>query len=265
MTRIYEDCCHAWIMTQISTHSAIELRPLSKGVAAWLWPAGVVLAVAAGLVARGADWSLLVGALAVQTVLSLMVCARGRWRTGRLGLANQVTLARAGLVAVLAAALIQPDWFRDQAWLMAGLVLTVLLLDGVDGWLARRRSEVSTFGARFDMEVDAALIAVLSVGLVVTGKVGLWVLAIGLMRYAFVGAAWIWPWLSTPLPTSFRRKLVCVWQVAALLVCLTPLVGPALATPVLAVALLALVVSFSVDVAWLWRHSAPPEQQQEVS
>ena len=37
-----------------------------------------------------------------------------------------------------------------------------LLLDAVDGGVARRTGTVSGFGARFDMEVDAFLILVLS-------------------------------------------------------------------------------------------------------
>ena len=36
------------------------------------------------------------------------------------------------------------------------------LLDLVDGWVARRTGTASPFGARFDLETDAALILVLS-------------------------------------------------------------------------------------------------------
>ena len=38
-----------------------------------------------------------------------------------------------------------------------------LALDGVDGQVARRTRTVSALGARFDMEVDAFLVLVLSV------------------------------------------------------------------------------------------------------
>ena len=48
---------------------------------------------------------------------------------------------------------------------MAALAGFALALDGVDGHLARRFDQVSDFGARFDMEVDAALILVLCIGL----------------------------------------------------------------------------------------------------
>ena len=46
---------------------------------------------------------------------------------------------------------------------LLGLSAVALALDGVDGWWARRTGTCSAFGARFDMEVDAFLILVLSV------------------------------------------------------------------------------------------------------
>ena len=61
-----------------------------------------------------------------------------------------------------------------------------LVLDWVDGQVARRTGTVTAFGARFDMEVDAFLILVLSV--YVAGSFGPWVLAIGLARYALLAA-----------------------------------------------------------------------------
>lgn len=170
-----------------------------------------------------------------------------------LGPANHVTLARAVLVALLAGALGAPDWVESHAVLVAALASVALLLDGVDGWVARRCACASAFGARFDMELDAFLILVLCVHLLVLGKAGPWVLAIGAMRYAFVGAMRPWPWLERPLPERFRRKLVCVWQVASLLVCLLPIVGGGLATVLLALALGLLAVSFAIDIRWLHR------------
>jgi hypothetical protein len=100
------------------------------------------------------------------------------------------------------------------------------------------------------MELDAFLILALCVHLLVMGKAGSWVLAIGAMRYVFVAAMRIWPWLDGPLPESRRRKLVCVWQVGSLLLCLLPTVGAGQAAPLLALALGLLAWSFAVDVRW---------------
>ncbi len=222
---------------------------------AWLWSAMLPLGGAGLLLWLGAGWAAVVAGLALYALTSAVLAYQRRRHAAPFGRASQVTLARSGLVALLAGALFEPALYRELGWWLAGLALAALILDGVDGWLARRLNESSDFGARFDMEVDAALILVLCLGLMAAGKAGAWVLAIGVMRYVFVGAASAWPWLSAPLPPSFRRKLVCVWQVAALLICLTPVVGPALATPILASALALLDWSFWVDVAWLKRHA----------
>ena len=68
-----------------------------------------------------------------------------------------------------------------------------LVLDGVDGTVARARGETSSFGARFDMETDAALLLALCLAVPALGVAGWWVLAIGGLRYGYVLAGWIAP------------------------------------------------------------------------
>jgi len=91
-----------------------------------------------------------------------------------------------------------------------------------------------------------------------SGQAAAWVLLIGAMRYAFVAAAAVLPWLGEPLPERFRRKLVCVVQVIALLLALAPILGPGGQAAVLAVALISLLLSFGADVIWLYHHRQPP-------
>ena len=134
--------------------------------------------------------------------------------------------------------------------------VVVMGLDGVDGWLARRHRIASDFGARFDMEVDALLILALSVLAWRFEKAGVWVIASGAMRYAFVAAGLRWRWLHAPLPPSLRRKTVCVVQLAALTLILFPAVAPPLTTAIAATALAMLTCSFLVDTLWLWRRAA---------
>ena len=125
-------------------------------------------------------------------------------------------------------------------------------LDLADGWLARRTKLASAFGARFDMEVDALLILVLSVLVWRTGLTGPWVLASGLMRYAFVAAALALPWMNRALPPSRRRQAICVVQIAALVAALAPIVNPSAALALAAGSLALLTWSFAGDVAWLF-------------
>jgi phosphatidylglycerophosphate synthase len=126
-----------------------------------------------------------------------------------------------------------------------------MLLDGLDGRVARRTGTSSAFGARLDMELDAFHQLALSALLWLTAKVPAWVLAIGGMRYLFVVAGWRWPVLTGELFPSMRRKVVCVVAGIILLVCMGPIVSPAIAPRLAAAALLLLVWSFAVDIRWL--------------
>lgn len=202
-------------------------------------------------------WTVLLG-YAVMSVL-LMAGAPRRLPPPGLGWANRITLLRATLVLPVAALLVTPGSARGSlAWLAVALALVALLMDGVDGAVARRTSSETSFGARFDMELDAFLILVLA-GLVWTSTpLGFWVVFIGLIRYVFVLAGWLWPRLEQDLPPSFRRKLICVVQVAALLVALAPVVSPPVAAGVCVVALTLLAYSFAVDVLWLVRRARRP-------
>lgn len=173
------------------------------------------------------------------------------------GPANRVTLGRAALVLPVAALAVQPE-VTDPALRTVVVVLAAvaLLLDGVDGWVARRTGTGTAFGARFDMETDAFLILALSVLAWRAGPVGPWIVGIGALRYAFVIAGKAWPVLQRELPPSFRRKLICVVQGIALLVVVAPWVPAPLAIAVGAAALTSLVGSFAVDTLWAVRTPA---------
>ena len=80
-----------------------------------------------------------------------------------------------------------------------------------------------------------------------------WVLLVGLMRYFFMIAQRIYPALKRPLPPSFRRKLICVYQVVALLSLLLPFVVPPVSSVIAANALVLLTYSFATDVVFLVR------------
>jgi phosphatidylglycerophosphate synthase len=180
---------------------------------------------------------------------ALVVCF---WPHGGLGWANRVTLVRSALVALIAGGLIAKGSVVGQ-WQWLGIAATALLLDGVDGFVARRAHCESDFGARFDMELDALLILLLCLSLITTAELDPWVLLIGTMRYVFVLASGVYPWLKVPLFASGRRKAVCVWQVVALLLALTPLTPSGVSALLALSALITLVYSFGVDVWWLYR------------
>lgn len=192
--------------------------------------------------------------IAVAVYLAIAWRVHRAWPDRRgFGWANRVTLARAALVALLIGALTAPALLSTHATLLAGLAFAVIGLDGLDGWIARVSNGVTAFGARFDMEVDALLILVLSIAVVMAGQGGWWVLAIGAMRYAFVAAGALLPWLKRDLPESNVRKAVCVAQGLVLAAVLLPWIAPPATDVLLAAALAALGASFARDIRWLAR------------
>lgn len=199
--------------------------------------------------------------LRAAAVFAVMMALAARGRMAHhpfptIGPANQVTGVRA-LLAALAAALIGEPVTSEAAWLAVTGTVILAALDGVDGWLARRTGMASRFGARFDMETDAFFILVLSVLVWRHGKAGAWVILCGLMRYAFAAAGWLLPWLARPLRSTGRGKTVAVLQMAGLAAALAPAVAPPLSTGVASATLAALVWSFALDIAWLWRTRGP--------
>jgi phosphatidylglycerophosphate synthase len=171
---------------------------------------------------------------------------------GILGVANRVTLVR-GALAALAAGLLLTEPRPARAWFAVAIIAAALALDGVDGALARRRGLATAFGARFDMETDALTILILCGLAWRFERAGAWVILGGALRYAFVAAGGLWPWLRRPLPASRRRQTACVVQVAALVACLAPVAPPRVAAAIAALGLAGLAASFGADLLWLGR------------
>jgi len=172
----------------------------------------------------------------------------------RFGPANVVTTIRALLVSAVAGLMGEPH-APGLAAAAAATSALAAILDGLDGWLARRTRMASAFGARFDMEIDALLIQVLSILAWRYGKAGVWVLASGLLRYVFAAAGWVWSWLRRPLFASIRRKAICVVQIAGLILAIAPAITRPASAWIAAASLAALSYSFLTDTVWLWRRS----------
>lgn len=220
---------------------------------------GLGLVIGAALVLTGPSalaLALSVGGYSVGVVLAIGFLRRG-FPHPTLGFCNVVTLARLALTAALLAPLAHQEAIP---WAVFGIAAVALALDGADGWLARREGRTSSFGARFDMEVDAGLGLILALNAWAlntwaVGLTGALVLLIGMPRYVFVVAAVALPWLGQALPDRFGRKVVCVLQIAVLIVLQLPIVSAGVATILAAVAAVILLWSFGRDVVWLWRHS----------
>lgn len=205
--------------------------------------------VVLGGMAATAHLAVLAGVGLVGAAAVAVGSRRDRWS----GPADRVTLGRTvlagGCATVVVLALLGD--LPPRSWWLLALAAPAAVLDAVDGAVARRTATATPAGARLDMEVDAALLLVLSVAL--APVVGWWVLGVGLMRYAFVAAGRVRPHLREPLPYSLFRRAVAATQAAVLVTALVPVVPVALAAAACAAALALLAVSFGRDVVALER------------
>ena len=176
--------------------------------------------------------------------------------------ADVVTTVRLLLVCVLAA-LVGRGFVAPVAlgWLVS-LAVVALVLDAVDGHVARRTGTCTPFGARYDMEVDALLILVLSVH--VARTLAWWVLLIGLARYLLLVAGWVWPWLRAETPPRPWAKVVAVVQGVLLTVATADVLPRHVVLPALAVALALLAESFGHQVLQL-RRLRPADAERRPS
>ena len=206
-----------------------------------------VLGVAPGIGLVG--WA---AGLTCGTALSVAVArSASNGRVEAFGPADLVTLTRATLSCGVAA-LVADSFVREvPAWTLVALAAVALALDTVDGQVARRTGTASRFGARLDGEADAFLMLVLSV--YVARGVGVWVLAIGAVRYPFAIAGWVLPWMRAQLPPRYWRKVVTATAGLALTFAAAEIAARE-ATYALVLALVLLAESFGRDVWWLWRH-----------
>lgn len=223
-----------------------------------------MIGVRAGLLAAVTGLVVLLGGLAAVTGIGVaglavgLACAavlgtaadRSARRAGvrSWGPADVVTLVRATLACGVAALVTDALVAQASVPVLVPLAVVALALDAVDGRVARRTGTVSPLGARLDGEADAFLMLVLSVH--VAAGVGAWVLAIGLVRYAFAMAGWVLPWMRADLPPRYWRKVVTAVAGIALVWAVADLPGTYAA---LGVATLLLAESFGRDVGWLWR------------
>jgi phosphatidylglycerophosphate synthase len=227
------------LLTSAALLGALSLTgPL--GVAGWI----------AGLATAGGTVALLTGA---------------RTRSGQLETqpADWVTLTRAVLCAGVAALVADSFTGSTRVTELVLLSSVALALDAVDGRVARRTGTATPLGARFDGEVDAFLILLLSVE--VSRDYGLWVLLIGAARYALLAAGWVVRWLAAPLPPRHWRKVVAAIQGIVLTVAASGLLPWRTGMIAVGVALVLLAESFGRDIVWLYRNGAGPRTRRTLA
>jgi phosphatidylglycerophosphate synthase len=217
-----------------------------------------IVSATAGLGVAGWIAGLATGSAAT----ALIVTARMRSDQPAIHPADWVTLTRAVLIAGVAGLVADSFGRPVPVTALVTLSTVALVLDAVDGPVARRTGTATPLGARFDCEVDAFLILLLSI--YVSQDYGGWVLVIGAARYALLLAGWLMPWLAAPLPPRYWGKVVAAVQGIVLTVAASGLLDRLTGMIAVAAALLLLAESFGRNVIWLYRTGAGPRTRRAV-
>ncbi len=222
----------------------VASSPLNARLARWAaLHAVLLLAATATALATDALWPVaLVGAA---SFVGFAVAFRHHWTpTGAFGAANTLTACRLG--GLLALAL----WPMPTLWI-AGGAAALLLLDGADGWLARRFDQASDFGAFFDKEVDAFALLVLCLLAVQYQGIAPLLITAGLLRYVFAVLMHLGNPPARTEPRTNAARYLYVFMMGAVLLPFLPL--PAWSQVVLWTAVAGLVASFLPYFAWALR------------
>jgi CDP-diacylglycerol--glycerol-3-phosphate 3-phosphatidyltransferase len=130
--------------------------------------------------------------------------------------ANRVTLARVVLIPVFVVVLLArlPNW---GPWLAAGIFTVLASTDAVDGYLARSRNEVTTFGKFIDPLADKLLVTAALVSLVELGTLGAWIAIVIISREFIVsGLRLVAIAEGKVIAASWYGKAKTVFQICAI-------------------------------------------------
>jgi CDP-diacylglycerol--glycerol-3-phosphate 3-phosphatidyltransferase len=131
-------------------------------------------------------------------------------------LPNALTLCRIFLVPCLVAVLLT----RTERWeLIGGAIFAVAALtDWLDGYLARRRKQVTTLGIMLDPVADKLLVSAAFISLVQTGLAPAWMVVVVVGReFAVMGLRMVAVEQGITIPASPLGKGKMAMQVVAIL------------------------------------------------
>ena len=143
-----------------------------------------------------------------------------------LNVPNALTILRLCLVPVFAWLLLRDGGDDQTSRVWAAVVfLGASLTDLVDGEIARRQGQVTTFGKVADPISDKALTGTALVGLSYLGELPWWVTVVILTREIGVTLLRFWVIRRGVIPASRGGKAKTVAQMVAILMYLLPLTG----------------------------------------
>ncbi len=180
------------------------------------------------------------------------------WALGAgLSVANAISFLR---VVLLVCAALSSLWGeRDLTTL---ILLTAILSDALDGYIARRMEQATAAGAVLDMEADQNLVLVMALLAAQTSEFGVLLLLLPALKYCSVlASAGLGRPLLDPKPVAGdnrRAKSIYVLVLMALVLEIQPYPLGALPTIFSALAIPALCASFALDFVHQLRSDGAP-------
>lgn len=139
--------------------------------------------------------------------------------------ANVITMVRICLVPVFVVAIISPwpEWigFAEldiwKAWIAAGIFVVISCTDWLDGYLARKRNEVTDFGKFMDPLADKILVTAALLVLIELGALPSWVVLLIVAREFIVsGVRMVAASKGEVIAASWYGKFKTVFQMIAI-------------------------------------------------
>ena len=185
-------------------------------------------------------------------IVGILSCAFIWIRQNRLRIADMVTGFRA---AAASGGFILLAFDAGGNLFPLLLFITAEVSDFFDGFLSRKDGGTS-FGARWDLEIDAFFILLLSVSAYLYGGVGGWVVIAGLLRYVFFHIyLFVTPVTIKSRALGVYMKTACVVAVILLIVANQRWLDQGMRTAAGLIALVFLSISFLWELAYYARGS----------
>lgn len=174
-----------------------------------------------------------------------------------IGYANIVTITR---LCIIIGSMILSEHLSDLQLFL--ILLVAILMDGLDGVLARIFNQTSKFGEVLDMEGDAFLVAALSIYHVNHGTAPVWILLPGFMRFSF-------GLLNSFIPNEFKeftsKKFRATIAVVFFFSLVLPFIVPQpISTWILQIAGALILLSFGLSLIGLFARSNNVNQTRKI-
>jgi CDP-diacylglycerol--glycerol-3-phosphate 3-phosphatidyltransferase len=178
-------------------------------------------------------------------------------------LPNLLTVFRILLIPVLVALLLNEVPSGDA--IAAGVFALAALTDTLDGYIARHRGAVTTFGKLMDPIADKLLVAASLIALVSLDRLAAWIAMVIIAReFAVTGLRLVAAEQGVVIQASWLGKLKTVLQVAAI-ICLIAVDPAPLGVNLLVYAAVAVTVISGVDYFFGFRRMLSERQRQTAS